>query len=83
MSCRWAGKRSNFSDVQLSQLTAKAKASWMQLNLGKAKQQASYQLTVSVKALGDLSVAQSELKVTFCEGGRGWRGERRGGQGGC
>lgn len=37
VSCGRAGKRSNFSDVQLSQLTAKAKASWMLLNLGEAK----------------------------------------------
>lgn len=34
VSCHWAAKRSNFSNVQLSQLTAKAKASSMQLNLG-------------------------------------------------
>lgn len=71
VSCHWAVKRSNFSDVQLSQLTAKAKASWMRLNLREAKHWASYQLTLSAKALGDLSVAQSELKVTF------WRDRER------
>ncbi|TNN89269.1 hypothetical protein EYF80_000557 [Liparis tanakae] len=64
VSCRWAGKRSNFSDVQLSQLTAKAKASWMLLNLGEAKHHASYQLTLSAKALGDLSVAQRAQTTT-------------------
>lgn len=58
--------------MQLSQLTAKAKASWMLLKPQEAKHWASYQLTLSAKALRDLSAAQSELKVTF------WRdGERR------
>lgn len=73
LHCRDAGqkRRSNFSDVQLSQLTAKAKASWMLLKPQEAKHWASYQLTLSAKALRDLSVAQSELKVTFWrDGGR-------------
>lgn len=33
----WAGERNNFSDVQLSQLTVKAKASWMPLKLRDAE----------------------------------------------
>lgn len=75
--CRAAGQGSGVISPMCSwaSLPPKLKPSWMLLNLVEAKHHASHRLTLSAKAPGDLSVAQSELKVTFWTG---WRGRERG-----